>query len=92
MVVFFSILTALVGGTYLFMQQAVFGKEPTGQRLARIEASPNYKDGAFQNQLHTPMSPPDVSYWQMAKHLILKPKDVKPPKSLPFVKIGRAHV
>ena len=86
MVVFFSILTALVGGTYLFMQQAVFGKEPTGQRLARIEASPNYKDGAFQNQLYTPMSSPDVSYWQMAKHLILKPKDVKPPKALPFVK------
>ncbi len=32
---------------------AVLGAAPTGERLARIERSPNYRDGAFQNPVPT---------------------------------------
>jgi L-ascorbate metabolism protein UlaG (beta-lactamase superfamily) len=44
------------------MSQSRFGKQPTGERLARIERSPNYRDGAFQNLLPTPMMNEDASY------------------------------
>jgi L-ascorbate metabolism protein UlaG (beta-lactamase superfamily) len=86
MIVILTLLLAIAGGTYAFMQQAVFGKEPEGQRLVRMQASPNYRDGAFQNLIETPMYPPDISYWKMTKHLLQKPKNVKPPRAIPFIK------
>ena len=39
---------------YLFMQQAMFGKRPDGERLTTIKQSPNYKNGSFQNLSPTP--------------------------------------
>lgn len=48
--------------TYLFMQQASFGKLPSGKRLERIEKSPHFKDGSFQNLEKTDMMAPDASY------------------------------
>ncbi|MEV1007406.1 MBL fold metallo-hydrolase [Streptomyces sp. NPDC049881] len=32
------------------MRPAGFGAEPTGERLARVERSPQYRDGAFRNE------------------------------------------
>jgi hypothetical protein len=34
---------------------AALGAAPTGERLARIERSPNYRHGAFQNPVETRM-------------------------------------
>jgi L-ascorbate metabolism protein UlaG (beta-lactamase superfamily) len=42
-----------------------FGKLPSGKRLDRIESSPNYKDGAFQNIQPTEMLAKDVFYPKM---------------------------
>ena len=39
--------TALGGGTW-FIRQPKFGKAPSGERLARIKASPHYVNGKFQ--------------------------------------------
>ncbi len=86
MVIILSVLASLVAGTYLFMQQAVFGENPSGKSLERILQSPHYQNGSFQNAIETPMYPPDISYWAMTKHLLFKPKDVKPAKALPFAK------
>ena len=36
------------------MRKAKFGKQPAGARLERIEQSPNYRNGKFQNLHHTP--------------------------------------
>ncbi len=44
----------LIGGC-TFLQQDRFGAEPEGERLARIELSPNYSGDAFQNQIPTPV-------------------------------------
>lgn len=41
--------------------QKKFGKLPEGDRLRRIQESPNYKDGEFQNQIPTPVFSKDVS-------------------------------
>jgi len=37
-----------------FFGLAKFGKRPSKLRLEKIKLSPNYKNGAFQNQSFTP--------------------------------------
>lgn len=43
-----------------FVNQPRFGRLPEGERLARIEGSPNYRDGEFQNLMSTPKFSKDV--------------------------------
>lgn len=73
-------------GIYIFMQQKVFGKDPSGDRLARIEKSPNYKAGSFQNLSVTEVMPKEASYWGMFKDFLNKPKTVEPEREIPSVK------
>ncbi|RBQ02243.1 MBL fold metallo-hydrolase [Pedobacter miscanthi] len=40
--------------TFFYMRQPQFGASPEGERLARIEKSPHYKDGKFHNQIEKP--------------------------------------
>ena len=42
-------LGVLAGGGALFTQRPEFGRLPQGERLARMEASPHYRNGKFQN-------------------------------------------
>jgi L-ascorbate metabolism protein UlaG (beta-lactamase superfamily) len=79
------VLTVLVGGVYLFMQQKQFGKDPFGQRLARVRQSSNYRNGAFQNPMPTDMMLKDTSYPKLMWQAFNKPSSVKPPKTLPSV-------
>lgn len=44
-----GIIIVLALGVVLYLQHPIWGAKPSGERLARIESSPNYKDGAFQN-------------------------------------------
>jgi L-ascorbate metabolism protein UlaG (beta-lactamase superfamily) len=54
MLIIFLTLAVVALITFLFMQQASFGKAPSGARLERIKKSAQYHDGAFQNQSPTP--------------------------------------
>jgi L-ascorbate metabolism protein UlaG (beta-lactamase superfamily) len=81
-----GILLVLLVVSFLFMQKAVFGKNPSGTRLERIMKSPNYRDGAFQNLSHTSVMAEDGSYWKMLKDYFNKPEFVIPPKELPSIK------
>ncbi len=59
---------ALLGivGAFAYLQQPVFGDLPSGERLTRIEHSPNHADGVFRNQIDTPMKTTDqseISMW-----------------------------
>jgi L-ascorbate metabolism protein UlaG (beta-lactamase superfamily) len=54
MIIAFSLIVVSTISIYLYMQQAKFGKAPSGERLARIHNSPNFKDGKFQNKSFTP--------------------------------------
>ena len=67
------------------METAVFGKLPAGERLARIEQSPNYKNGAFQNVSETPMMVEGSSYWKTLYKWLNKPAGVKPAAAIPTV-------
>lgn len=48
------IVVCVAGAGWLIVHQEKFGAPPEGGRLARIQASPNYAGGAFQNTVPTP--------------------------------------
>lgn len=68
------------------MGLSIFGKLPAGERLKKIKASPNYKNGAFQNLSKTNAMAEDASFFKTMRQFLHKPKDVKPSRSLPSVK------
>jgi L-ascorbate metabolism protein UlaG (beta-lactamase superfamily) len=84
MTIIVSVIIAFVLAVSLFMQHPKFGKTATGERLARINNSPNFRDGKFQNQSFTPDLAEDVTYFSVMKEAFFKrskrnkPKDVLP--------------
>ncbi len=68
------------------MSLKITGKLPSGKHKEKLQQSPNYKEGAFQNLSPTPMKPEGVSYWKMTREFIKKHPDTAPPAKLPFVK------
>lgn len=54
MIIFLGIVLLLALGVFLFLQHPKFGKAPNGERLARIQLSPNFKNGKFENFSFTP--------------------------------------
>lgn len=67
------------------MQQ--FGKAPVGERRERIEKSSNFRDGAFQNQSHTPPLKEGVGYGEvMRKFFFGKSRRVQPAMPIPTIK------
>jgi len=49
-----AIIVLLGIALLIFLQQPVFGQVADGERLARIQRSPHFRDGAFRNQHPTP--------------------------------------
>ena len=87
MAILVSVLIALVLVIVLFIQQDIFGKAATGERLHRILQSPNFRDGKFQNQSFTPNLAEDVSIFEILEDAIFnKSKRNKPIGSLPSQK------
>ncbi|MEH6765803.1 MAG: MBL fold metallo-hydrolase [Aequorivita antarctica] len=63
------------------------GRKPSGKRLQRIQNSPNFHNGTFQNINHTPQMAEGYNFGKvMFDFFFRKPKDIKPPRSIPFVK------
>lgn len=85
MIITFSIIGILVLGVFIFMQQSVFGTDPTGKRLERIKQSPNYRNGSFQNLSPTSVSKEGVSMIKMMGDFLNKPKTTEPEEKLPSV-------
>ncbi|WP_223529274.1 MBL fold metallo-hydrolase [Pseudomonas sp. A-RE-23] len=80
---------ALLGivGAFAYLQQPVFGELPSGERLTRIEHSPNHADGVFRNQIDTPMKTTDqseISMWMQT--LFGQEGQPRPPSPIPAVK------
>jgi L-ascorbate metabolism protein UlaG (beta-lactamase superfamily) len=44
------IIAGIILVIYLFMQQPMFGRKPTGERLQKIQQAGNYSNNSFQNQ------------------------------------------
>lgn len=63
------------------------GKAPSGEGLKRIQNSPNYRDGAFQNVHKTPQLAEGYSFQKVLYDFLFhKPKRLKPSQPLPCVK------
>lgn len=87
MYILLSIIVLITLATVIIMNQANFGKPATGARLSRIQKSPNYKDGSFQNLNFTPVFAEDASKFDMIRDGIFKiSKRKKPVGSLPSKK------
>lgn len=83
------VVAALVLGiaAAVFLSLPSFGRLPRGERLARIERSPNYRDGSFRNQHTTPLFTSDRGrLGTMLGMLFRKPPRVRPDRPLPVVK------
>ncbi len=78
---------------FLILNQAKFGKLPSGKRLERIKQSPQYKDGKFQNQSHTPDLTEGENYFSVTKEYFFKSnKNVKPIDKIPSTKTELLHL
>lgn len=87
MIVFLSIIVLLYLLGFAFLQHPKFGRLPTGERKERIENSPNYRNGQFQNLHHTPALTEGTTYYRSIKmYLLEKDKRAKPKKLIPAIK------
>jgi len=74
-------------GVGVFLQQPQFGNLPRGERLQRIEASPHYANGQFQNLVPTPQLTQEGNFVSsLWKFLFTKPEGLTPPGSIPVIK------
>jgi L-ascorbate metabolism protein UlaG (beta-lactamase superfamily) len=87
MIIFIVIILVLVSAFMLFIRLPRFGRAPSGERLARVQASPNYKNGQFQNLSPTPALAEGTNYYRVMKEFFFeKSKRVKPEERLPSQK------
>ena len=76
---------AIVG--IIILSHPCFGRRMSKERKARSEASPNYRDGQFQNQIPTPQFTGDKSMFKALWEFISEnKKDRVPKKAVPAVK------
>ena len=84
MIIIISIVILLTIVTIIFVNQANFGKYPSGARLERIKKSPNFRDDKFQNQSFTPDISGDDNYITiMYNFFFQKHKDANPKNKIP---------
>ncbi len=69
-----------------------FGKNPSGDRLARIQQSPNYKKAGFTNLELTPTLQEGVSTVKVLKEFMHKPELVVPKGPLPVLHTDLKHL
>ncbi|MDB4304189.1 MBL fold metallo-hydrolase, partial [Desulfosarcina sp.] len=87
MIITISIIAILAISVYIFMQQPKFGKLPSGDRLAKIEQSPNYKNGKFQNLRHTPDLTEGETFFSVTWYFLFAKKPrLKPIDQIPSTK------
>lgn len=87
MITFLILLVLLICAVYLFLQHPKFGKAPSGERLALVKSSPQYKNGKFENQSFTPDLAEGASYYKVLYDFFFKKVARKYPTDLiPSVK------
>lgn len=88
MIICISILIVLVLTVIIVLNHPAFSRTPRGERLVRIERSPNYKEGQFVNQEPTPFMTTDKSRWRIMWDNLTekKPDNLIPSESIHAVK------
>ena len=87
LLIILAVVTVVAITAILVLRHPAFGRKMSKERQARIEASPNYRDGMFQNEEETPQFTGDKSPMTMLWDFIVhRPKDRVPFKALPSIK------
>lgn len=87
MYIFLGVILLLVIAVFLFVQTPKFGRVPAGERLRRLQQSPHYQNGTFQNVMPTPDLTEGVTYPQLFKEILFDPKvRVSPEHPIPSTK------
>ena len=86
MITFIVLLAAFIVGIYFFMKTDVFGANPAGDRLLRIQKSRHYKNGVFSNLHETPIQSKDFSFGKTAWKYFNQPASFEPTEVLPSIK------
>ncbi|MDA3890891.1 MAG: MBL fold metallo-hydrolase [Salinivirgaceae bacterium] len=60
-----------------------------GNKMDKMKASTNYKDGKFQNQEETPVMHPDTSYFSVMRQFMKKGENREPETALQTVKFDK---
>jgi len=82
-----SIMFLLVTTACVYLQMPVFGRAPSGKRLARIQQSPHYRDGRFQNDTPTPTFAQGYTFWnELQKSLFTSWPEREPTGPVPAIK------
>ncbi len=82
-----GIVVLLMGGVLIFLHRPDFGRLPQGERLERIQKSPNYRDGQFRNLHPTElMTSGKGRFRAMWDFLFDKREGVRPDDPVPAVK------
>lgn len=85
--VLLSIPVLVVTGVLSFLAHPSFGKLPSGERLARIQQSPNYRNRIFHNQIPTPMMTGERSRWQALWDFAFGNREgLRPDKVVPVIR------
>ncbi len=85
MILTFIILIALA--FFAFLQDPLFGKAPSGERLLAMQKSPQYKNGRFENQHFTPDLTEGYTMPQVLFEFIFKKGEHRSPvDSIPSIK------
>jgi L-ascorbate metabolism protein UlaG (beta-lactamase superfamily) len=72
---------------FFYMKRPMFGTIPSRERLTRIQQSPNYKNGSFQNRSHTPDLTEGATYGSIMKEMLFRDaSNIKPKHKMPSVK------
>jgi len=79
-------VTVLIGSTGWL---DALGAAPSGERLARIQRSPNFRDGAFRNPDATSLAT-EGSTWNTIRRWLAGPEQRVPPGPIPIVTLRRA--
>ena len=88
-----SLASGFAAGVWLFLKQSKFGGIPANARLERIETSPNFRNGAFQNQLVTPMMTGESgSLNTIVRFVFNRNKRLKPKGRIPSVRRDLSHL
>ena len=86
-IIILSILALLVVAVVAVLQHPAFGRRMSAECKARIEASPNYRDGMFQNQQPTPQFTGDHNTLKAMRTMLMRRDSNRVPLDpLPAVK------
>lgn len=88
MIYIFLLILGLLLLLFSYLNHPLFGKNPTGKRLERIQQSPQYKNGQFRNFSSTPQLTEGYTMPKVIwNFLFKKPKYIKPKTAIPTVPV-----